>query len=96
MPVCRACGRFGKVLTIDFCPHCGANDWVQESLHDKTMREHGESHPEMTPLQRQSAAEREPEAGCGCLTAGLVGSTIAVLGGLWLLIAIIKWMWQHS
>ena len=69
---------------------------MQESPQGKTMPEHGERNAEMTPAQRQSATKNETEAGCGCLTAGFVGSVIAVLGGLWLLIAIVKWMWQHS
>jgi hypothetical protein len=27
MPTCKGRGRFGNVLSIDPCPHCGARSW---------------------------------------------------------------------
>jgi hypothetical protein len=69
---------------------------VEESLHDRTMREHGERYAKMTPAQRAAASKANQRANnlLGCV-GGILGIAIA-LGGLWLLIAIVKWMWQHS
>jgi hypothetical protein len=91
MPLCKSCGRFGNVLSIEPCPYCGTKDWVPpESTHDKVMREHGEKYRKMTPAQR---ADKDRSGG-GCLLA-----LVLLVGGLavlWLLVAVIKWMWQHS
>jgi len=46
MPVCKQCKKFSNCLTVDFCEHCGAKDWTTESLHDRTMREHGDRYAE--------------------------------------------------
>ena len=66
------------------------------------MREHGERYAQMTPAQRAqraAASKRNQHAndllGCVYGIDGIVGIALA-LGGLWLLIAIVKWMWQHS
>lgn len=100
MPVCNKCGRFSNVLTVDVCEHCGAKDW-EESRHDKTLREHGERYAKMTPTQRaqssQSSLGRDSN-GLSCLGGLIVGLfwITLLLGGLWLLVFVVKWMWEHS
>ncbi len=97
MPVCKKCGRFSNVLTVDACEHCGAKDW-EESRHDKTLREHGERYAKMTPAQRaqSSAGDNSNDLACfGSLIGGLFVIALC-LGGLWLLIFLVKWMWEHS
>ncbi|SRR5258708_2269730 len=98
MPVCKKCGRFSNVLTVDVCEHCGAKDWMEESRHDKTLREHSERYAKMTPAQRaqSSASHNSNDRACfGSLIGGLFAIALC-LGGLWLLIFVIKWMWGHS
>jgi|SRR5215472_6468721 len=115
MPLCKSCGQHANVLTIDPCPNCNAKNWDEdtvlkpvpgESLHDRTMREHGERYAKMTPAQRAAASKpyaqrttvQRAADSLGCL-GGIFGVALAIavaLGGLWLLIAIVKWMWQHS
>ena len=81
MPICNKCQKFSNCLTVDFCEHCGAKDWKVESLHDRPMREHYFLRPIVSFV------------GVVLWAVVVIG---AVLGGLWWLIAIIKWMWNHS
>jgi hypothetical protein len=95
MPICNKCQKFSNCLTTDFCEHCGGKDWKIESLHDKTMREHGERYaPKMG-----RTAEEEFLAPIVSLVRILLGSAVVIgllLGSLWLLVALVKLMWQHS
>ena len=101
MPVCKKCGRFSNVLTVDVCEHCGAKDWMEDWGHDKTLREHGERYAKMTPAQRARSSQNPVSQNSNDLACfgSLVGGLFVIalcLGGLWLLIFLVKWMWEHS
>lgn len=103
MPVCKKCGEFSNCLTVDFCEHCGVKDWMVESLHDKTMREHGERYAQtgnaISPRARKTPDEeffKKPIVGFVGVVLWAVVVIGMLLGGLWLLIAIVKFIWQHS
>jgi hypothetical protein len=83
---------------------------MPESLHDKTMREHGERYAEKkkssgytgTGYTRKRSFWKEQKEDLkdklNCL-GGCLGTIVGItffLGGLWLLVAVVKWMWQHS
>jgi hypothetical protein len=85
MPVCKKCKKYSNCLTVDFCEHCGAKDWD-------------------TRLVRKTATAVTDDFK-GCITGlfTVVGGAllllfylVLVLGGLWLLVAVVKWMWEHS
>lgn len=85
MPICKGCGRYSNVLYRNPCPHCGAADWMTAHYVPK-----GQEQPPYRPgwsIDFSSA-----------ITTGL-GFLIVIgllLGGLWLVVAVVKWMWQHS
>ena len=62
------------------------------------MREHGERYAKMTPAQRAAASKTNQHADLSRLGAifGIAVAIAIALGGLWLLVAIVKWMWRHS
>jgi hypothetical protein len=51
------------------------------------MQEHGERYA-------KTGKSASSQSGWGCLAAGLLAAL--AFGALWLLIAAVKWMWQHS
>jgi hypothetical protein len=95
MPVCRQCKKYSNCLTVDFCEFCGAKDW------DTSPFKLGAAPaPGATKEYRQTSGAKIG-SGDGCL--GLIaGAFLLVLylgfmfAGLWLVIAVVKWMWEHS
>ena len=85
---------------------------MPESLHDKTMREHGERYAAQKATEKNFAGytgyttkgsfwkeqKKDLQDKLRCL-GGCVGTIISiavVFCALWLLVAAIKWMWEHS
>ena len=88
MPVCNQCKKFSNCLTIDFCEHCGAKDWTATAKRDTG--------------NFFATARKDAEEFFGPIFV-FIGAALAVvlvigllLGGLWLLVALVKFMWQHS
>jgi hypothetical protein len=69
---------------VDFCEHCGAKDWIPPpKVSSRTF------------WQEQKKELQDHLHWMG----GCVGTMIVMafwVGALWLFIAVVKWMWQHS
>jgi hypothetical protein len=76
MPVCNKCKKYSNCLTVDFCEHCGAKDWQQDTV------------------LKPAVSEPRFDDFYGCLWN--ISVLLFLLGGLWLAVAVVKWMWQHS
>jgi hypothetical protein len=82
--VCRQCKRVTDyVLPGDFCEYCGADDWILD-VQKSAPKRHG--------------LLDELKGYVGWMGFSLLGIFyLAVfLGGLWLLVFVVKWMWFHS
>jgi hypothetical protein len=78
MPVCNKCKKFSNCLTVDFCEHCGAKDWQENTVLKPTV----------------NGPKFDFSNVFGCIWN--IGLLLFFLGGLWLAVAVVKWMWQHS
>jgi hypothetical protein len=84
MPACNRCKKFSNCLTVDFCEHCGAKDWD-------------------TKCDRARATARSIDSGCTTGFLALIAGAFGIIlylaiaaAGLWILVAVVKWMWEHS
>jgi len=92
MPIC-----FSNCLTIDFREHCGAKDWMTESGARRFSRIATKETADFFATARKDAEEFfGPIFGClGAVLAFTVFVGLS-LGALWLLVALVKFMWEHS
>jgi hypothetical protein len=72
---------------VDFCEHCGAKDWIPPP------KVSGFTGGKFLKRLGQELEDAVKFIG-GCL--GTIIGIALLLGGLWLLVAIVKWMWEHS
>jgi hypothetical protein len=88
--VCRKCEFLADGSINDFCGNCGAKNWVLASSWPPR--------PSTSPTVNTNVApERPSEIAQGCVSLLLGAFVIAAgLGALWLIVAIIHWMWNHS
>jgi hypothetical protein len=90
MHVCRKCEFLADVSINDFCHNCGAKDWVSASSWPPRA-------PSSATVKRNAAPEKPREIAQGCASLVVGAFVIAAgLGILWLIVAIIHWMWNHS
>ncbi len=104
MPRCLACRKFSNCLTIDPCDHCGAKNWDENTVLRAVLQPEPLPKSEWLPPNFKNGSHSL--GWVGNLVGYLIGGSfvtvfgvfgIAVfLGGLWLLVFIVKWMWQHS
>lgn len=90
MPICKRCHKFSNVLAIDRCEHCGEKDW-EAPIRRKTFRE---DISDMLGMDLSSIPGKLYVA-----FASLAGIGVAVViffFGLWALVALLHWMWNHS
>jgi hypothetical protein len=95
MPVCKQCKKYSNCLTVDLCEFCGAKDW-----DTALFKIGGAPVPGATEEYRQTAGAK---TGSGDGFLGLIAGAFFIvlylalaLGGLWILVAVVKWMWGHS
>lgn len=105
MPVCNLCKKNSNCLTIDSCEFCGARDWDLSTVLRGSPKGLVAKYSEADSYQvsEQSGSKRNtisPEF-TGLLE--FVGKLLIMavvlataFGGLWLMVAVIKWMWNHS
>ena len=99
MPVCNECNRFSDGQTADCCEHCGAKDWKAESRLARFWRVAKKDTANLFAPRKKTAEEEEvfrPIVGCVGVVLWAVVAIGAVLGGLWLVITVIRFMWGHS
>jgi len=81
MPVCKKCNKSSDSITRDFCPYCGAKDWVAE--------------PKDSERESSRPAEVGFLRGIAIITGVFLWLAVGLIG-LWLLITIIKWFLKLS
>jgi hypothetical protein len=92
MPVCNECKRFSDCQTADCCEYCGAKDWKAESGWGRFWRvAKKDSANFFAPSKKTDEEYFKPILGVGVVLWAVVLIGL-LLGGLWLLIAIIKFM----
>jgi hypothetical protein len=96
MPICNECKRFSDCQTVDCCEHCGAKDWMVESSARRFWRVTKKDTANLFGTSKKTDEEDfKPILGVGVVLWAVVVIGL-LLGSLWLLIALVKIMWQHS
>jgi hypothetical protein len=90
--VCRKCEFLVDGSIYDFCQNCGAREWVSASSWPLRAP--------AVPIKTSPAPEHHIDIsktaqGCAIFViyAGLIAGSLLAL---WLVVAIIHWMWNHS
>jgi len=82
---------------VDFCGRCGAKDWKAESGIRRFFRTADRDADKLFTSVEKTVEEFFRKISIFVGTIIVAGLIIALLlGGLWLVIALVKFMWEHS